>query len=124
MKHVRLIIFFLFLVVLVIQACSKAKEELLKPVTNTCDTTDVKYATDILPILQSNCYSCHGNGETDGGISLGNYEGVKAKAGSGELFGAVSHAAGFSPMPEDAPKLSDCDINKIKCWIDHGALNN
>jgi hypothetical protein len=45
-------------------------------------------------------------------------------ADNGKLVGAITHAAGFLPMPQSAPKLSDCNINKIKDWVNRGALNN
>lgn len=110
-------------------ACTKANEESLKPNSpggggNNCDTVAMKYAANIKPILQSACYSCHGNGLNSGGVTLDTYAGVKAVAGNGRLMGAITHASGYAPMPQGGSKLSDCNINKIRGWINHGALNN
>ena len=82
------------------------------------------YAANIKPILQNACFSCHGNGLSQNGINFDTYSGVKAVADNGKLVGAITHASGFSPMPQSAPKLSDCNINKIKDWVNQGAPNN
>ena len=107
-------------------ACSKTNEEELKGpggTAPTCDTVNMKFAANIAPVLSANCNGCHGNGAA-GGIKLNAYAGVKLVAADGSLLGAISHASGFSPMPKNGAKLSDCDINKIKAWINQGALNN
>ena len=54
------------------------------------------------------------SGTPGGGIYLNNYAGIVAVAESGKLWGAVNHQQGFSPMPKNADKLSDCKINQIK----------
>lgn len=116
----------------IIVSCSKSNEQdITNPPGNggggggnTCDTVNMKYATDVLPILQANCYSCHGNGNVSGGVSLGSYASVKTQADNGNLIGTITHAAGYPAMPQGAAKLSDCNINKIKAWIARGALNN
>ncbi len=91
---------------------------------NTCDTANMQYTRDVLPIIQGNCYSCHGNGNVSGGVSLGNYTGVKTQADNGNLLHVINHDAGYPAMPQGGSKLSDCNINKIRSWINHGALNN
>lgn len=106
-------------------SCSKTSEDKLTPAVPTgCDTANSKYATDVAPILQANCYSCHGNGATEGGVNLDTYGNVKEQAINGDLPGGISHASGYSPMPKDGAKLSDCDINTIQSWIKNGMLNN
>ena len=89
-----------------------------------CDTANMKFAANVQPILQANCYSCHGNGNVNGGVTLDTYAGVKAVADNGKLVGVITHAAGFPPMPQGGTKLSDCNINKIKAWIARGAPEN
>jgi mono/diheme cytochrome c family protein len=111
-------------IVLVI-GCSKSSEDKLTPPDPpSCDTANMTYSTDIKPILQANCYSCHGNGNAEGGRSLGSYESVKDAVEDGNLIGTITHAAGYPPMPQGGAKLSDCDINKIKAWINSGSSNN
>lgn len=93
---------------------------------STCDTVNMKYTADILPILQSNCYGCHGNGNTggSGGISLDGYANLSIYAQNGKLRGTVTHASGFVGMPFQQAKMDDCTINKILDWINRGFLNN
>ena len=105
-----------------ITSCSKASEDMLAP--QQCDTVNMTYSGDVKPILQANCYSCHGSGNAQGGVALDNYDGVKDQVEDGNLIGVITHAAGYPPMPQGGAKLSDCDINKIKDWINRGASNN
>ncbi|MEO7444152.1 MAG: hypothetical protein ABIT96_03800, partial [Ferruginibacter sp.] len=67
---------------------------------------------------------CHSGGTPSGGIDLSNYTIVKALALNGRLYGAVTHAPGYSPMPKNASKLSACNLSQIRKWIDAGAPNN
>lgn len=105
------------------QSCSKDSEDQQTP-PPTCNTQDMKFAANVLPIISSNCYACHGNGATTAGVNLDGYANVKALVDNGKLVGVITHASGFPPMPYNKPKLSDCDINKIKAWIAGGASNN
>jgi hypothetical protein len=60
----------------------------------------------------------------NGGVDLSNYNGVATVAVSGTLIGTITHAPGFSAMPQGGNKLSDCEITQIQKWINSGALNN
>jgi hypothetical protein len=93
---------------------------------NNCDTVNMEYLADVVPILQNNCYRCHGSNSNSGsfGIVLEGYNNIKPYAESGTLLGVISHAQGFVPMPQDASKLSACNINKIRSWIANGIQNN
>lgn len=111
--------------ILFIIGCSKTSEDkLTTPTPGGCDTVNMTYSNDVQPILQANCYSCHGNGNANGGVTLDSYEAVSGLAASGILTGVITHASGFPPMPQGAAKLSDCDINTIQDWINRGAANN
>ncbi|HMJ46344.1 MAG TPA: hypothetical protein VK498_03400 [Ferruginibacter sp.] len=89
-----------------------------------CDTTQFRFAANISPILTTNCLGCHAGAVPSAGINLSNYFGVKQQVTNGRLYGAITHTAGYSPMPKNGTKLSDCQITQIKKWIDAGALNN
>lgn len=91
-----------------------------------CDTVNMKYAANVIPIMQASCYSCHGasNNGGSGGIILDNYASLKKWADKGTLVGNITHAAGFVPMPYGQAKMSDCNINKIISWVKNGAEDN
>jgi hypothetical protein len=108
---------------LTIQGCYYDKEEKLNPQT-VCDSTNVTYSTSIVPILISNCTSCHGGSTPSAGIKLDTYAGVKIQADNGRLLGAVLQAPSFSPMPKNATKMNTCNLTKIKKWVNAGAPNN
>ncbi|MEO6584437.1 MAG: hypothetical protein ABIO05_08940 [Ferruginibacter sp.] len=89
-----------------------------------CDTTKFKYSADIQPILAANCTGCHNATTFAAGLNFTQYDVVKQTAINGRLVGTITHTPGYSPMPRNAAKLSDCKITQIKKWIAAGALNN
>lgn len=115
-------------------ACSKSSEDEMNNNNNpggggqgNCVTTNMQYASNIAPIIQANCFSCHSNttvGSSGAPFSLEGYANLKARVDDGRLIGSITHAAGFVPMPQSSAKLSDCNIDKIKSWINAGAPNN
>ena len=85
--------------------------------TSNCDTLNaISYSSQIVQILSSACLGCHNPGSGD----LSNHSSVQAYALSGNLYTRVN----TGNMPKGGPKLSDCDIAKIKRWVDAGAPNN
>lgn len=123
--------FFIILLVMMIigmNRCYYDSEEYLFPQTgNNCDTLNVTFSGSIVPLLENNCLSCHSNSTAaglGGNIRLEDYADVKARADDGKLLGTISHAGGFIPMPQGAPKLDECPINLVRIWITHGAANN
>jgi hypothetical protein len=116
--------FFLVLTVLC-QACYYDVESELYPYS-TCLTHQVSYQQDIRQILERSCLSCHNNDNAalNGNIKLETYPDVKRYVEDGSFLGTVRRDAGFIPMPQDAQRISQCEISKIEAWIDAGALNN
>lgn len=110
--------------ILTFQSCYYDNEETLYPVAADCDTLNVTYSATIAPIMNTNCNFCHGGSSPLAGINTDSYSGLKDVVDNGRLWGAINHNSGFSPMPKDRPKLSDCNLDKIRIWIDEGALNN
>jgi hypothetical protein len=106
-----------------LNSCYYDKSDLLYPDT-ACDTSAVKYSTSVLPILSSNCISCHGGSTPSAGISLDTYAGVKIQADNGRLWGAVSHSPNYSPMPKNSNQLNTCNLEKIRIWVAAGSPNN
>jgi hypothetical protein len=120
----------LSLIVLIV-SCKKSSEDILASGA-ICDTTNISYSAGIVPILQQNCYSCHGTGNTggSGGILLEGYANISVYANNGELTGDVSAPAGSSGgpgntgMPYGGPMLPSCELNKILAWVHQGVKNN
>lgn len=114
--------------ILSLAACKKENEEALikKQGGNVCDTTNVTYSADVSSILQSNCYSCHStsSGIINVNVNFEGYSNVKMQVDNNNLISAITHAPGYTPMPYNLPKLSDCNINIIRAWINGGAPNN
>ncbi|TGE22040.1 hypothetical protein E5K00_17460 [Hymenobacter aquaticus] len=89
-----------------------------------CAVAATTYSATISPILEQNCRSCHNSRLQTGNVVLETYAQVKRYADNGLLVGVTSHADGFDPMPQGLPKLSDCDIARIKKWVEDKAPNN
>lgn len=88
----------------------------------SCDTSSVTYAASILPIIQNKCLGCHSGSSPSGGHNFSTHAGVAAV--KSRLFGAVNHLSGYKAMPQGGSKLPDCEIRKIRIWVDAGALDN
>lgn len=117
----------LSVLLIVIAACYSGcyydKADLVYPAG--CDTVNMKYTADVVPILASNCYVCHGGTASgSGGRKFDTHPLLLNYVNSGKLMKAITHSPGAVPMPYQMPKMPDCSINKIKAWVDRGALNN
>lgn len=89
-----------------------------------CDTTIFTYSAAVAPMMNTYCKGCHNPSSPGGGIDLSTYTGVRAAALNGKLYGSITWASGYSPMPKNSAKLSDCQIKQVKKWIDAGTPNN
>lgn len=96
-----------------------------------CDTTTVVFSLDIVPIMESNCYICHSNANASnsgGSISLEGYSNiilnvVIGNADASSLYGSIAWLPGFNQMPKGQSQISDCDLSKVRKWINDGAVN-
>lgn len=89
-----------------------------------CDTINITYTATIWPIIQDNCKGCHTGASAGGGIQLIDYATVQSSGQSGKLYGSVTHASGYQPMPKNGAKLPDCYIIQIRKWIEQGMPSN
>lgn len=96
--------------------------------------TSVDFTKDVAPILQANCYGCHGETKGLGGLRLNTVEEIKAgaenhsdlllagKPEESELYERlVLPADDRKRMPKNADPLAKKDIEIIKQWIADGA---
>src|ERR1700761_5983245 len=91
---------FMVVIAASIYSCSNDKYDKLYPVTQavTCDTTNISYATDIVPILMNNCYSpgngCHDvAGSSTSGYNFTIYVGIVHVAQNGDLLNDLNWVA-------------------------------
>lgn len=90
-----------------------------------CDTLGTaSYSQSVAPLMGQFCTNCHGGSSPEAGISLETYDEVNAQVSNGKLSCTVNHGEGCSPMPDNAPKIPQCDILEIERWINSGALND
>jgi hypothetical protein len=97
------------------------------------------FAEDVMPIFRGRCVSCHapgGEGFDKSGLDLTTYQGVMKGTKHGPMVIAGDaqssnlmwlldwRASAELRMPHGAKKLSICDRNAIRSWIDEGAKNN
>ncbi len=92
--------------------------------SGSCDSTIFTYSGAVKPIMDNKCAGCHNPASLGGNIDLSTYATVRVSALNGKLYGSVAHQTGFSPMPKNSAKLSDCEIAQIQKWITAGSSNN
>lgn len=100
----------------------------------------VSFSTQVKPILDANCHSCHsegGEGLAASGFSVETYEDVMKGTrfgpmvipgdplGSNMLVLMEGRADPSISMPHGARKpLAKSDIETVRAWIEQGARNN
>jgi hypothetical protein len=127
-----LVLGLIIIIVATIYSCTSNKYDKLYPASSqalTCDTTNISFATDIVPILSTNCYSpgngCHDvTGSAISGYDFTKYSVISSVALTGPLLLDINWGSGAQDMPMNGAKLSQCDINKFTRWINEGAPNN
>jgi hypothetical protein len=99
----------------------------------------VSYSEDIFPIIQIRCLACHqpnGDGFEKSGLDLRTYKGLM----KGTKFGPMvipgdafmsnlvvlidGRAASGIRMPHGKKKLTSCDKDLFRSWINQGAKDN
>ena len=116
----------IIIITVLIIGCRYDKEEDLYPQANgTCAPGTVTYSGTMVSLMSTYaCVTCHHAVSPAGNITVTTYNGLKTVALNGRLYGSITHANGYIGMPLGSNKMSDCDIAKVKAWIDAGAPNN
>lgn len=88
----------------------------------------VNFTNDILPILESNCVSCHGPEDPKGGYRIDNRDEALDYIETGDAENSEFYQYLISdneeemmPPPDEGGPLDDSDIALIKTWINEGA---
>jgi hypothetical protein len=98
-------------------SCTFEKAE---PLSVGCDTS-LFYATDIKPIIDSKCVVCH-NSAGSGTGDFTDFNVLKSKVESG-IF--KTRVFTLKDMPEaSSTPLTEVELEKLRCWVEQGALNN
>lgn len=84
------------------------------------DLSVVSYSTQIQPIINLKCVSCH---DASTGIKLYNYPNLVLYANSGQLVGCLNGNGSYLQMPPTG-SLDSCTIKIIASWVQQGKLNN
>ena len=120
----------LFISLVILSSCNYNNvEELYPNPLNNCDTINVTFSGTIFPLITDNCFDCHSGSSPQGILLFEDYDAISAAgkipAGQyGSLYGAISHYPTNKPMPFNRPQLSDCNILKVKKWIDAETPDN
>ncbi len=122
MKFSIIVLLSVITVSIYLVSCVYVKKDLVQIPCIIADS--VSYSKDIAPIIQTYCFQCHSSASNISGIPLETYTELKFYADNGYLYGTLSHASGFIPMPDGGQQLNDCKLATIKKWIDTGAPEN
>ena len=107
-----------------LSGCYYDKENELYPDKPNCDTSGtITYSGQISKIMTGNCNTCHSASNPSGGVITDNYNDLSVIAQNGKLWSVVSWT-GPIKMPQGLSQLSDCDLTKIRKWLDAGSPNN
>lgn len=117
--------YFLFITLISLTSCYYDSEEDLYPSRFVCDENKtISYERDLKPILNAECSGCHNTNNYQilgAGIKLDSPEDLK---NNNRILGAIKHNSGFSNMPKNESKLSDCEILIFENWINQGGNDN
>ena len=101
---------------------------------HSCQETDrIDFSTQVKPIFNSKCITCHGGVKKNGGFSLlfeedafsatdsGRPAIIRGNAAGSELIRRIKEDDPELRMPYEHPKLSDHEIDLLVRWVDQGA---
>jgi len=119
-------VFFIFYSLGFLSSCSYDTEEELYGIT-ICETELMSFTDDVWPIIQENCVSCHGGETPFAGLALEHYSQIRTTALDTTVEGVINRIDRPEGDPDIMPpnsRLEQCSIDKIKAWVEQGALEN
>ena len=91
---------------------------------DVCNTVEVSYADEIVPLIDANCFSCHEDEDNYTGLCLATYALVSDSTTLSHILERIQLDLNDDDiMPPNTP-LSDCQIDIFKAWVEQGAQNN
>lgn len=101
------------------------------PTESSAQTGLISFANDVVPILQSRCWKCHGGEEIKEGLDLTTFAAIMAGSENGPVVtpgdadnSLLAEQVVSQEMPKRGPKLTPLQVQVIVEWIQQGALNN
>ncbi|HRJ75538.1 MAG TPA: hypothetical protein PLX90_06040 [Anaerolineales bacterium] len=93
--------------------------------------SNVSFANQVLPVLQTHCVECHGGIRTREGLNVTSYDALMAGSFNGAVIipgnaneSLTIQLIAAGEMPERGPAVSSAELQLIIDWINQGALNN
>lgn len=103
-----------------LSGCAYNVESELYPTEVPCDTTDINFYPDVMPIVEDRCVGCHSGGAPAAGLGLTTFEEVQAIGLNGMLLDRVNRSdMDEMLMPPDGP-LTDCNLRILAAWVNRG----
>lgn len=115
---------FILLALVTMQACYYDNEVDLYPAVpgGGCDTTALSFNTEVWPIIESRCTSCHSGSFPQGNLALTNHSQVVGALA--DIRDRINRDQGDALLMPQGAKMDACSISKIEAWARQGALNN
>lgn len=113
MKRVKIIVA-LVIAVAIFYSCAKDKA---RPEATPEPCTPVSFANDVMPVINAHCVSCHNSASSYS--PLEDYNTVKLRFDDGSLKQKVLIDKSMPPGGMSAE-----EVQKIRCWIEQGGLDN
>lgn len=119
MKHSILVYTYIFFMCISLTQTACTKDRVPVPIVDTACPDTISFASNILPVVQDKCVSCHGSGAgTLPTFSV--YSDISSHAE--QILNALKGTPQL--MPQGGHALPDSTIQQFDCWIKQGKLNN
>ena len=87
-----------------------------------CDTFEVSYGMDILPLVSDHCQGCHSGAAPSAGIGFEGHAEIALNAE--DMLDRMGRAPDDNLLMPQSGKLDSCSIALFSAWINAGKPNN